>query len=422
VALLALLKISDLDRSRVQVEHTRMEEERNRAEAEYQVSRAALAEVIKVGGWGVQSPIAIRRNDLIASLANARRHIVELAVRRPNDRAIRSLLAEADLYLGRNLDLEEKLAEALPIHLESLSLWEKLLQECPDDLSAMYNQWRSLVCLAVVFERQGQLAESRRHWERALSVGEKTFPLFPDYNTMMQCRSRLARLVHDAGDHKRAQALLEANLRMLMACSEKARTAEIEQLLSQTRQQIQRFDSSLQPASMPPPASPKSTNSLCSFLLSKCDCLTSEERAEILMGQLFSGPTTSIVDGSESARMLALLVESLISQTLRMRHTGKLNEARLAADRMVGFGRLLVGQHADQPRAHLILSEAYFQVSKNCWCIDDRAAVERNLRLAIASANRALTLDSNSHDARHCVEARQRRLDMLVGGVVDLQP
>ncbi len=40
------------------------------------------------------------------------------------------------------------------------------------------------------------------------------------------------------------------------------------------------------------------------------DCMISDERTEILEGLLFSGPTTTTLNGSKSANMIAFLVES----------------------------------------------------------------------------------------------------------------
>jgi hypothetical protein len=91
-------------------------------------------------------------------------------------------------------------------------------------------------------------------------------------------------------------------------------------------------------------------------------------------------------------------------------------EARRTADKMLALGKDLVERHSDQPMAHLVLSEAYFQLSKNAWRIEDRATVRLTLRRSLDSALRARSLDPESKDARHLAGILQRRLDDLAVG------
>jgi hypothetical protein len=67
----------------------------------------------------------------------------------------------------------------------------------------------------------------------------------------------------------------------------------------------------------------------------------------------------------------------------------------------------------DRPPAHLALGEAYMQVNKNDWQVNDQVAVGRNLSLAIVANRRTLALDPEHGDARFVLEQLQRRLKDL---------
>ena len=96
------------------------------------------------------------------------------------------------------------------------------------------------------------------------------------------------------------------------------------------------------------------------------------------------------------------------------RHSNKLDEARRKADQMLALARLLVARFPNEPAAHLALGETYMQFSKNAWQIHDRAAIERNLRLAIDATQHALNLDPKHALARVLMEQRQQRLKNLL--------
>ncbi len=53
------------------------------------------------------------------------------------------------------------------------------------------------------------------------------------------------------------------------------------------------------------------------------------------------------------------------------------------------------------------------QLYKNAWQIDDRATIERNLRLAIDATQHSLDLDPQHPNARSHLEERKRRLKDL---------
>jgi serine/threonine protein kinase len=125
---LLLWRHAESERNRARLERSHAELERNHAEADYQVARATLAEILNLGARGVHSAVVLTRDELIRSLQGARSRIFELARTRTSDPTIWDLLALVDLLLDRNLDIQGKLAEALPLHAESLMYWEKILE------------------------------------------------------------------------------------------------------------------------------------------------------------------------------------------------------------------------------------------------------------------------------------------------------
>ena len=152
------------------------EAERTRAEADYEVGRAALAEILDLGETSIEPTVVVTRDRFILSLQAARSRILELANRRPNDPAIWNLLAVVDLFLGRNREYQGLWVEGEALYVESMMYWDRILDRKPDDLKAMYRRWQTLQCLARVFEQEGKVRESERFWERCVTAGESVLP------------------------------------------------------------------------------------------------------------------------------------------------------------------------------------------------------------------------------------------------------
>lgn len=219
-----------------EAERSRAETERTRAEADYEVGRAALAEILDLGERSIEPTVIVTRDRVILMLQAALSRILELARRRPNDPAIWNLLAVVGLFLGRNLEYQGRLNEGESLYSESLTYWEKILAKTPGNLPAMYRRWQTLQCLGRVLEEEGKARESASYWERAITAGELVLPMMPDpdLNSMAVCRMALAKLEDRLGDQKRAIALLEANMQMLRNVPAKARTPGIVVRLSET--------------------------------------------------------------------------------------------------------------------------------------------------------------------------------------------
>ncbi len=58
-----------------------------------------------------------------------------------------------------------------------------------------------------------------------------------------------------------------------------------------------------------------------------------------------------------------------------------------------------------------MLADAYDQVKKNAWRVEDRATIERNLRLSIDENKHALDLAPYDEIARNEMERHRRQLD-----------
>ena len=96
------------------------------------------------------------------------------------------------------------------------------------------------------------------------------------------------------------------------------------------------------------------------------------------------------------------------------RSEGDLQKAKKDADRVFAYARLLLARYPDRSASHLAMSDAYSQICKNAWRDDDRVAIQRNLKLALDEARRALSLDSTNARAAHYVPEYERRLRELV--------
>jgi serine/threonine protein kinase/tetratricopeptide (TPR) repeat protein len=373
-------------------ERIRAEAEQRRAEADYAVGRAALAEILDLGERTIEPTVVVTRDRAIASLQVARRRIQELANRRPSDPALWNQLAVVDLFLGRNLEYQGQFVEGETLYVESLWNWQKILEKTPRDLAALYRQWQTLDCLARVREHQGKMTESTNAWERATAAGECLLPILtaPDFNTMAECRSGLARLLAQQGDHDRASRILLANLQMLGSVPPQARTGSVERWLEQTWVELARI---------------------------RCESGTVEEEEDWARQAIAQRPMSPDVDGRAATQVCEtgyLLQRSLAEQASDERKRGRFDDARRRVGRMHALGRLLVTTYPDCSAAHLALSEAFRQSAKERFQTNDLTAVERSWKRALDEARQAVLVNSQDARARHNVVDLERRLRSLL--------
>jgi eukaryotic-like serine/threonine-protein kinase len=121
--------------------------------------------------------------------------------------------------------------------------------------------------------------------------------------------------------------------------------------------------------------------------------------------------------GDDAVPAVALRMMDLVSSVASaQRRTGQLKGADRTAGRLTGLARQLVRSHGDQSDSHMLLSEAYFQMSKNAWEREDYPAIQQALRQALESAREAIRLDPERQDARHLVDRLLPRLAFFDGG------
>jgi tetratricopeptide (TPR) repeat protein len=95
------------------------------------------------------------------------------------------------------------------------------------------------------------------------------------------------------------------------------------------------------------------------------------------------------------------------------RRLKQLDQAEDIVQRFVAFAERLAAIYPDRAATHIVLSDAYAQVTKNAWQRDDDLEASRNLHKAYAAAQRAAQSDPQSLDAQHLMtrlEAKLRRI------------
>ena len=176
--------------------------QRGLAEADYKVARTALAEILELGGKGIESDRLIERKELDLALQNARSRMLELADPRIEDPSLLGLVALVDLFLGIRREIEADSSQALGLLEESLIYWEKVLRKDPSNQNALHRHWETLIHLGWVHERQQSFERSMHFRERAVDEGDTLIPIMGDldFRMLAGCRISLARLVQRQGD------------------------------------------------------------------------------------------------------------------------------------------------------------------------------------------------------------------------------
>ena len=155
------------------------------------------------------------------------------------------------------------------------------------------------------------------------------------------------------------------------------------------------------------------TDPLSRLISPEADNLSAEDWASVVI-QLFPvNPTSGGIPPALDPAMIG------ICPSLRVAPPG--NATTAVSIRPVGSPTVCMLSPVDWPvrypnqaAAHWAVSQAYIQIYKNAWQTDDRAAVERYLKLAVEAARHAVVLDPDNAIARRHLGACQKRLDNLL--------
>jgi hypothetical protein len=405
VAVLVLWRQAEAQRSRA-------ETERRVAEADYKVARTALAEILELGGTGIDTGQPLERPELDGSLQNARNRILELANGRSEDPSFWTLLALVDHFVGRSLSAKQKWPQSQAFCEESLIYWEKILRVNPSDQNALRCRWITSGYLASALEKQGFLEESVRVRKQAIAYGDALDPLLDaiDLERMSGSRVALAQLLIRLDDRMGAERLFRENIRRLSDESVRNASPTIALRLLWTRQELARLNPS--DLSRPFEQLGPAAKSEPYFILFNPE---SEKLSTNVWAERAAAVVQSIAGRHQDAAYVARIghefCEILFYKAAYSRHDGRLDLARITADRMLAFASSLVRRFPRESASHLALSLAYAQFYKNAYRVKDRVAEEKNMRLALASAEKALLLDVKDGGSRRAVAELQGKLE-----------
>jgi tetratricopeptide (TPR) repeat protein len=365
-------------------ERVRAEIERARAEADFEVGRGALVEILDLGEVSLASPFKLDRDRVVRSLRASLGRIKEMLQRRPDDAKIWYLVAQADLFLGRNLEYQNQLAEGESLYLEAMVYWDRLVARTPSEWRPRYDRVRTLECLGRILRQQGKIEQSEAYWAQAVNAGEIVQPLLPqpDFNTLAECRTVLAGIVGRRGDHERAHDLLEANIRMLSHLPDRDKSDSTAKKLSES------WD----------------------VVLHASDVGELERWAQRVVRLADASPSFGDGDPRGDQSPATWIARALFERAAGHRMANQPADARRTADRLYAFARQLVLAHPADPSAHLVMKEAFRQFAKNAWLANDRREIERNWNLALKEAQEALRLGPHNETARAEVSDLERRL------------
>src|SRR5262249_26041765 len=144
------------------------------------------------------------------------------------------------------------------------------------------------------------------------------------------------------------------------------------------------------------PRTAPGTDALSRLISPEADDLGPEDWASVFIEMLSMGPTSGGISPILEPDSIGSFVLRSASRAAARRHADRLDQARRVADRLHAVAGRLVARYPDQAVAHWALSQAYVQIYKNAYQTDDRADVERYLKLAVNEATQALVLDPDN--------------------------
>ncbi len=411
VGLYTLWRISESERARAVSESARAEAARRISEDKETVASRALSELSLVLYFAVANPESLterRIHDLTSSVReqtrSLRNHRRAGALGDPGLGILERVLAEKFMACGRHEDARSMLADSVAY-----------LKEChelhPNDEGILWQLCQSLL-------HCGHLATEQRSYEEAGDLYDQTASLLASLQTVSHrlelatdlywVRRNLTDRLTGYGESVRSRELADANIRMLATLGQSVEhqfrplpavetsaghvtpdEAAIERALSIAHN----FpgDPDLQRVVEWHIVNWTSSRVVRPLANAKPSIGTTSETdsdgwAESLVSATRSRCAALGLDEASLIKVSFKVIDPVASAAACLRGAGQLDVAETTVARFMAFARRILREYPGRPESHMILSEAYFQDSKNAWKRDDRLRVERSLRQALDSA------------------------------------
>lgn len=387
-----------------------------RAEADFQTTNEVLSQIVLQNLEAANISFDHSGKD-IQRLEQTRKRFLAVVERRPDHLESLRNLATMDRILGHLLAQADQLDQARIPLIEALHYFDRVLHQNPLDPSSLAFKTNVFQDLADIADRQQRPDECLGYLRRAVDTSEKLerSPSGSSIWGTARIQNALAASLARHGDHEEARSMIAASRQWLQNVRPEAETIELAAWRifvfwdfdrstirsDSTPNSVSQIDDSSYRDPLSAPTSPDA------------DHLTSKEWAVLALQNLLSvaHPDIPSSDKPEGGQVLLAFMSTMAAE---QRHSNKLDEAGRTAARMLALARLLVERHPNQPHAHVALSQAYSQIYKNAWRVEDREAVERNLRLALEAAQRAQALHPDNGLALTQVTRLQRGLKDLL--------
>jgi tetratricopeptide (TPR) repeat protein len=392
--------------------------ERHRAEADFESASEVLSQLVDLTTDERNALWSFDPTRMTSLVEQSRERLRELAARRPDDSEIARQLAAVNYRLHELLVEQGKWAEAKAVIEESLRDLERIASQAQPDHWASLWRIRHVSRLAVIANHDGKNTERIDLLQEAVHLAEELARhVRTAYTTtvLVQRRSALATALAENGDCDRARVLATANCDLLDLIP---RDSDDDRLVA--ARVLARLElSRLKPegkllAVARSPSDLDRTDPLATLASEQCDRLPARAWAELVLEAIRQQAGVA-TDRALPDNAAYLVCTALSTSAAEFRRLCNLDAARQTADRKFAVSRLLVERNPDKAAAHLALADAYDQFAKNAWRIPDRAAIDRNLELALRATQRALELDPNNEAAAFQLHRRQQKLNDLRG-------
>ena len=398
-----------------EAQRARAEAAQNRAEDDTRRAAELLGQLVEVNVGGRDNlPTVVSPEQTIARLRVARRNLIELADRLPDREAMLRQRMAVDLRLGRTLREESRWVELRSMYEGSLRDAEGAIQQFPRAGFARGWLVEVLNGLAEAAAKEKRADDQVALLARTVAGAEDWYAAAPGTDALLSLvttRRSLAMVLATRGRRAEAGDLLLANRCALRDVPADWLDEEVVAALALNAMIFWHLGIELPPKPRVEGACP--LGAIAVLGSPETDRMPPDAWAKTAARALrFDDPDRpATFRESRAAWRFSSGIQSIASD---QRTRGPLDRAGQIADRFLAFARLLVERNPDDPIAHLVLAEAYDQVGKNAWQVDDRATIRLTLMKAIEENLRALDKTPYDEVARHQLERRQRKLDELL--------